>query len=358
MLPRAIADEPTPAPNSSFPTLLALVALSPGLTRRLPLWGRVLVRLTAFVCLTVAVARHPRLPAQPRLRPPAHRHPPLGAGDRGPPGIASMAVLAVAAVRLVVVLEGKPREDPDRLRPDRGRDLRLRGTARSPPWCSSCRCADCSRRRAWSRSCWAWRCRARSPTCSPASRWGSSGPTRPATLIWVEGAIEGVVLEVNWRSTQLATGDRNVAIIPNSVIAKARLINRSAPHYRCAATSLTVRLDAAVPPETCVAPLLAARDDVPHARAHARAHRGLHGPGRRRQQLRDRFRRGRHVDVAGRARAELFREIHRHLRFGGITLAVPNTGSVPWRGHVRDGGPGAAFRSLRRLPGQGSQRAS
>jgi small-conductance mechanosensitive channel len=63
---------------------------------------------------------------------------------------------------------------------------------------------------------------------------GLERPYRAGDLIWVEGDIEGQVLQVTWRSTQIATGQSNIAIVPNSVMAKARIINRSAaPHSRC-----------------------------------------------------------------------------------------------------------------------------
>ena len=50
---------------------------------------------------------------------------------------------------------------------------------------------------------------------------------KPGDLIWVEGGIEGQVLQVNWRSTQIATLNDSIAIVPNSVIAKSRLAEQS-----------------------------------------------------------------------------------------------------------------------------------
>ena len=48
-------------------------------------------------------------------------------------------------------------------------------------------------------------------------------------LLWVEGGVEGQVLQINWRSTQIATPHNSIAIVPNSIMAKSRLENRSAP---------------------------------------------------------------------------------------------------------------------------------
>ena len=47
--------------------------------------------------------------------------------------------------------------------------------------------------------------------------------------IWIEGAMEGVVLETNWRATRIVTDTQDIATVPNSVVAKARILNRSLP---------------------------------------------------------------------------------------------------------------------------------
>ena len=65
------------------------------------------------------------------------------------------------------------------------------------------------------------------------------------------------MIQLDWRSTQIATGQDNIAIVPNSVIAKARLINRSAPTL-IRGDTITLDLDPTVAPETCVNALIAA----------------------------------------------------------------------------------------------------
>ncbi len=110
---------------------------------------------------------------------------------------------------------------------------------------------------------------------------GIEKPYGVGDVLWVEGGIEGHVLQVNWRSTLIATGHDNVAIIPNSVIAKARLINRSAPTPRRGQT-VEVRLDPATSPDACVAALTAAARAcrLPLAvPAPSVACTGLHGDG-------------------------------------------------------------------------------
>jgi hypothetical protein len=45
----------------------------------------------------------------------------------------------------------------------------------------------------------------------------------------IENGAEGTVVEMNWRATHLLTDRQDIAIVPNSVIAKARITNSSYP---------------------------------------------------------------------------------------------------------------------------------
>ncbi len=56
-----------------------------------------------------------------------------------------------------------------------------------------------------------------------------SGPYRPGDWISVDGGTEGRVIEMNWRATHVLTGKRDMAIVPNSAIAKAKIVNASSP---------------------------------------------------------------------------------------------------------------------------------
>ena len=86
---------------------------------------------------------------------------------------------------------------------------------------------------------------------------GLEKPYKAGDLLWVEGDIEGHVIQVNWRSTQIGTIGNNIAVVPNSIIAKARLVNRSAPTPK-RSSSIEVKLDPHATPELCVAALTAA----------------------------------------------------------------------------------------------------
>ena len=58
---------------------------------------------------------------------------------------------------------------------------------------------------------------------------GSEGPFRVGDRIQLNDNLEGVVVQVNWRSIRIQTDGDDIAIIPNSVVAKAAIVNRSFP---------------------------------------------------------------------------------------------------------------------------------
>ena len=149
---------------------------------------------------------------------------------------------------------------------------------------------------------------------------GVERPYKAGDVIWVEGNIEGHVVQVTWRSTHIATFQNTIAIVPNSVMAKARLINRSLPDPTRGET-IEIRLDAAALPDHCMEILLAAlhASMLPLAfPAPSVACVGLRGDGAAYEVS---------YSVASsalteKARTEVITQIHRHLRHAGIALAV------------------------------------
>jgi small-conductance mechanosensitive channel len=63
--------------------------------------------------------------------------------------------------------------------------------------------------------------------------------------------IEGRVIETNWRSIRVQTDGEDIAIIPNSVMAKLQIVNRSVPSRR-RMVSAQVRCPATVDPERVI----------------------------------------------------------------------------------------------------------
>jgi small-conductance mechanosensitive channel len=74
-----------------------------------------------------------------------------------------------------------------------------------------------------------------------------SRPYRPGDWISIEGGTDGRVIEMNWRATHVLTAKRDLAIVPNSAIAKAKIINTSSPSHIHGMT-VTVRFDGKTPP--------------------------------------------------------------------------------------------------------------
>ena len=156
---------------------------------------------------------------------------------------------------------------------------------------------------------------------------GLERPYKAGDLLWVEGGIEGHIIQVNWRSTQIATGENNIAVVPNSIIAKARLVNRSSPTPMRGET-VEIRLDASAVPERCLQTLTAAvracRILLPLP-VPSVACTGLRGDGIA-------YEIGFSVassDKLGPARNELFIQVHRHLRHAGMALAVAGIATPP-----------------------------
>ncbi|MBE7213320.1 MAG: mechanosensitive ion channel family protein, partial [Gluconacetobacter diazotrophicus] len=158
---------------------------------------------------------------------------------------------------------------------------------------------------------------------------GVERPYRTGDLLAIDGGVSGRVVQVNWRSTHIKVG-QDVAIVPNSVVAKSRLVNRSAP-TPVSGDTLEVRVHPGVPPGRVLPVLEAALlscehlapDTVPTAECSGLAGDGttyaLHFAAAS-------------ADRVGAVRSEVLAQVHRHLFHAGMPLAV--TGVVPaggWR---------------------------
>ena len=65
--------------------------------------------------------------------------------------------------------------------------------------------------------------------------------------IILDDSVQGKVIETNWRATHILTGNQDVAIIPNSVIAKSKLVNCSTP-TKIHGTSIRIKLAPSLTP--------------------------------------------------------------------------------------------------------------
>lgn len=71
-------------------------------------------------------------------------------------------------------------------------------------------------------------------------------PFKIGHLIEIPGVIYGRILEINWRTTRIKTFDKNVIIIPNSVMGKTTIKNYSMPDAKCT-EDITFTLDFSIP---------------------------------------------------------------------------------------------------------------
>jgi small-conductance mechanosensitive channel len=58
---------------------------------------------------------------------------------------------------------------------------------------------------------------------------GIENPFRVGDRISLSGSVEGQVVEINWRSIRIQTDGADTVTIPNSVVAKQPIVNRSVP---------------------------------------------------------------------------------------------------------------------------------
>jgi small-conductance mechanosensitive channel/CRP-like cAMP-binding protein len=150
---------------------------------------------------------------------------------------------------------------------------------------------------------------------------------KPGDLLWVEGGIEGQVMQISWRSTQIFTLGNSIAVVPNSVIAKSRLENRSAPTPTRSLT-LAIAIDAAVDPRRCILALQAASLACRIPLATPKPTVNCVGLQRDGNLYQVRFTVGMSRDIES-ARSEAYGLIHRHLRYAGIGLAAPGIDPLP-----------------------------
>jgi len=86
---------------------------------------------------------------------------------------------------------------------------------------------------------------------------GVEAPFHVGDRVQIGDRIEGVVVQINWRSVRIQTDGDDVAIIPNSQIAKAEIINRSSPSQQRNA-SVEIPVSTGAQPERVIEILLQA----------------------------------------------------------------------------------------------------
>jgi small-conductance mechanosensitive channel/CRP-like cAMP-binding protein len=154
-----------------------------------------------------------------------------------------------------------------------------------------------------------------------------SRPYRPGDWISLEGGTDGRVIELNWRATHVLTGRRDLAIVPNSTIAKSKIVNVSSPSGIHGVT-ITVQLDAKTSPAT-------GAELLQHAILNCRLIVKTPAPTVTVKSINANFTEFEitffveELASATRAQNQLFDLIFRHVAAAGIDLAVAQNQPVP-----------------------------
>lgn len=164
--------------------------------------------------------------------------------------------------------------------------------------------------------------------------------------ITLEGGVEGRVIETNWQNVHLLTPAHDVAIIPNSVVAKTRIVNQSWPEPSRAAKA-AARLRPTMAPAEIVAIAREALEScnlILHDPAPLVAVKALSATAIELELT------GRAPDRAqlDAARNEMFDRLYRHAAAAGLRFAPEAGDGAPPR--EADVAPDAAARLAQSLP--------
>jgi small-conductance mechanosensitive channel len=164
-------------------------------------------------------------------------------------------------------------------------------------------------------------------------------PYRIGDSIGLEGGVEGTVTEISWRATHIMTAGQDDLVVPNSVVAKSRIVNHSFP-VRVHGVQFGVLLDDRTSPgrgiEILEHALLQCRSVLRQPRPQVRAsHFGATTIGYSVSFFVDRY------EAAGEAKSDVLALIHRHAEWAGVALgrarrdAVDAPPNDPGDGHAR-----------------------
>jgi small-conductance mechanosensitive channel/CRP-like cAMP-binding protein len=153
------------------------------------------------------------------------------------------------------------------------------------------------------------------------------GPIHVGDWIALEGNVEGQVIEINWRATHLMTATRESVVVPNSNIAKSRIVNFSSPS-QTQGVEFAVSLDNRTSPSRGI-------EVIEQAVLNCRSVLLEPGPKVRTKgfaassvEYQVRFF-VESVAVAGQAKSDVLNSIYRHANWAGISIAAPQAGDEP-----------------------------
>ncbi|MDR6289452.1 MULTISPECIES: mechanosensitive ion channel family protein [Inquilinus] len=161
---------------------------------------------------------------------------------------------------------------------------------------------------------------------------GIERPYSVGDRVWIEGGIEGVVVQITWRSVRVWTDGNDIASVPNSIATRSRVINRSVPSEQ-RNDSVHVPCSIDVPPERVVELVRQAILLCPTILATPAAGVSLASVGKRWNVYSISFSVS-HSSVLGETKSTLLTQVMRQFRAAGLGDARGG------RGAIGDGGGG------------------
>lgn len=155
-------------------------------------------------------------------------------------------------------------------------------------------------------------------------------PYQLGDWITLDNGAEGTVVEMNWRATHLLTDRQDVAIVPNSVIAKARIVNSSYPS-RTHGTVIRLPLAPQTSPEAAARVLSDSALACRHVLMQPPPCAAIKSMSAEATTFDVTFYTS-EVALAGAAQTMVYENIYRALRIAGIALGNANALSQPASG--------------------------
>lgn len=145
--------------------------------------------------------------------------------------------------------------------------------------------------------------------------------------ITIDGSFEGVIVQINWRSIHVRTDGNDIVTIPNSLISKSRVINRSRPSTR-RDDSIQVACDSTARPDLVLEYLRHAALLTAQVLASPAPGTSLARIGARTNSYDISFSVA-HTDHLGKVKSALLGQVLRQFHYHGIRLVNPGAMSTP-----------------------------
>jgi small-conductance mechanosensitive channel/CRP-like cAMP-binding protein len=149
--------------------------------------------------------------------------------------------------------------------------------------------------------------------------FGIESPFNVGDRISLGDKIEGTVVQMNWRSIRILTDGDDVAIVPNSVVAKSDIVNRSSP-TRVRSAFIELSCPAASSPEQVIDTLKQAALLCPTILAAPACNAVLTRTGSRKDRYRVNFSVS-DTEHLSSTKDQLLRHVRRQLYYSGLYFA-------------------------------------